>query len=109
MDVLIIFITYPLSVAIHETTHEQVVLQLSGIRVDQAPQFASSTQTSYLSPVILNHVGRRRFQISSHDAFAHRDDHGRLRGIEQENILEPPCTWSPENFGMTFAKNRTYA
>jgi hypothetical protein len=91
MDVIIIFITYPPSVAIHETTREQVALQLSGIRVDIALQFASVTQTFYLRLVILNHVVCRGFHISWHYAFIHRSDHGLLVYIyiEQENILEP--------------------
>ena len=103
-DIIIIFVTLP-PIAIHETTQEQVVPHLPGIRVrNKALQLASSTRTSYLLLVILNHLGHRGSQKPSHDAFSHRADHGRLRGIEQKDILEPK-----ENFGMTFPKIRTYA
>jgi hypothetical protein len=63
----------------HETAREQVSLQLSGIRVDPLPVFARSARTSYLVHVVPNHVGHRVSLVSNHPAFAHMDDHGRLR------------------------------
>eukprot|EP00494_Astrolonche_serrata_P018326 UN18518 len=60
-DFIIIFITLP-PIAFHETTQEQVVPHLYGIRVHKAPQLASSTQTSYLRLVLLKHLGLRGAQ-----------------------------------------------
>ena len=67
------------------------MLQLSITRVDPGSEFACSTQTSYLGPVVQNHVGLRVFLVSSHSTFAHHDDHGCLRSTHRakESILEP--------------------
>ena len=85
---IIIFVTLP-PIAIHETTREQVPLYGFRIRVQKALQLASSTRTSYLRLVLLNHLGLRGAQKPIHDAFGHLPDPGRLRGIEQNDILEP--------------------
>jgi hypothetical protein len=78
VDVLVIFRI----IAGHETTREQVTLQVCGIRVDQAPEFACSTWTSYVGSFVHPHVGHHAFLVSSHLTFAHVSDHGCLRGIE---------------------------
>ena len=97
---IIIFITLP-PIAIHETTQEQVVPHLYGIRVHKALQLASSTRTSYLRLVLLKHLGLRGPQKPIHDAFGHRADHGRLRGRAKRYFR------TKKKFGMTFPKNRT--
>src|SRR4051812_43652463 len=84
---IIIFIIFP-PVSIHETTHEQMPFYGGIIRVHKATQLASSTQTSYLRLVLLNHLGLREAQKPIHDASSHHVNHGPLRGIEQNNILE---------------------
>ena len=100
-DFIVIFITLP-PIAIHETTQEQVVPHLPGIRVrNKALQLASSTQTSYLRLVLLKHLGLRGAQKPIHDAFGHRADHGRLRGRAKRYFR------TKKKFGMTFPKNRT--
>jgi hypothetical protein len=71
---------------------EQVTLQVCGIRVDQAPEFPGSTQTSYVGPLIHPHVDHRVFLVSSHLTFAHVSDHGCRRGIEQKEIILEPHT-----------------
>src|SRR4051812_8199920 len=85
---IIIFITFP-PIAIHETTHEQMPFYGGRIRVHKATQLASSTQTSYLCLILLNHLSLRKAQKPIHDASSHLANHGRLRGIEQNTILEP--------------------
>src|SRR3954468_14257613 len=87
-DFIIIFITFP-PIAIHETTHEHMPFYGGRIRVHKATQLASSTRTSYLCLVLLNHVSLREAQKPIHGASSHLANHGRLRGIEQNNILEP--------------------
>src|SRR3954471_18199652 len=57
-DFIIIFITFP-PIAIHETTHEQMPFYGGRILVHKATQLASSTLTSYLCLVLLNHLGLR--------------------------------------------------
>ena len=100
-DFIVIFITLP-PIAIHETTQEQVVPHLPGIRVrNKALQLASSTRTSYLRLVLLKHLGLRGPQKPIHDAFGHRADHGRLRGRAKRYFR------TKKKFGMTFPKNRT--
>ena len=100
-DFVVIFITLP-PIAIHETTQEQVVPHLPGIRVrNKALQLASSTRTSYLRLVLLKHLGLRGPQKPIHDAFGHRADHGRLRGRAKRYFR------TKKKFGMTFPKNRT--
>lgn len=100
-DFVVIFITLP-PIAIHETTQEQVVPHLPGIRVrNKAIQLASSTRTSYLRLVLLKHLGLRGAQKPIHDAFGHRADHGRLRGRAKRYFR------TKKKFGMTFPKNRT--
>ena len=100
-DFVVIFITLP-PIAIHETTQEQVVPHLPGIRVrNKALQLASSTRTSYLRLVLLKHLGLRGAQKPIHDAFGHRADHGRLRGRAKRYFR------TKKKFGMTFPKNRT--
>ena len=100
-DFIVIFITLP-PIAIHETTQEQVVPHLPGIRVrNKALQLASSTWTSYLRLVLLKHLGLRGAQKPIHDAFSHRVDHGRLRGRAKRYFR------TKKKFGMTFPKNRT--
>ena len=100
-DFVVIFITLP-PIAIHETTQEQVVPHLPGIRVrNKALQLASSTQTSYLCLVLMKHLGLRGAQKPIHDAFGHRADHGRLRGRAKRYFR------TKQKFGMTFPKNRT--
>src|ERR1041384_4564800 len=86
-DFIIIFITFP-PIAIHETTHEQMPFNGGRIRGHKATQFASSTWTSYLRVVLLNHLGLREAQKPIHDTSSHHANHGRLRGIQQNNILE---------------------
>src|SRR3954464_4700756 len=87
-DFIIIFIAFP-PIAIHETTHEQIPFYGRRIRVHKATQLASSTLTSYLHLVLLNHLGLREAQKPIHDTSSHLANHGRLRGIEKNNILEP--------------------
>src|SRR3954464_1284058 len=87
-DFIIIFITFP-PIAIHETTHEQMPFYGGRIRVHKATYLASSTRTSYLRLVLLNHLSLCEAQKPIHDASSHLENHGRLRGIEQNNILEP--------------------
>ena len=100
-DFVVIFITLP-PIAIHETTQEQVVPHLPGIRVrNKAIQLASSTRTSYLRLVLLKHLGLRGPQKPIHDAFGHHADHGRLRGRAKRYFR------TKKKFGMTFPKNRT--
>jgi hypothetical protein len=100
-DFIVIFITLP-PIAIHETTQEQVVPHLPGIRVrNKAIQLASSTRTSYLRLVLLKHLGLRGPQKPIHDAFGHHADHGRLRGRAKRYFR------TKKKFGMTFPKNRT--
>src|SRR3954462_15301089 len=70
-----------IEVVTHETAPEQVILQLSRIRVDPALEFACSTWTSYLGLVVPNHVRLGVFLIPSKSTFAHPDDHGSLRGM----------------------------
>ena len=91
-DFIIIFITLPL-IAIHETTHEQVPFYGVRIRVHKALQLASSTRTSYLRLILFNHLGLCGAQKPIHDAFGHLANHGRLRGIEQNGILESIFFW----------------
>src|SRR4051812_11454309 len=80
--VFIVFvIAYPTSVSIHETMAEQVRLQIPGIWVDHPVEFASYARTSYICLVISYHVGRRIFQKSSHNAFAHYADHFCLHDV----------------------------
>src|ERR1041384_7044906 len=86
-DFIIIFITFP-PIAIHETTHEKMPFYGGRIRVHKASQLASWTRTSYLRLVLFNHLGLREAQKPIHDASNHHANHGRLRGIEQNNILE---------------------
>src|ERR1041385_1049836 len=93
-EFIIFFITLP-PIAIHETTREQVPLYCFLIRIQKALQLASSTRTSYLRLVLLNYLGLRRAQKPIHDASGHLANHGRLRGIEQNDILEP------KKIGMT--------
>src|ERR1041385_70178 len=65
--ILIIIFTYPSSVAIHETMHDQVGLQMAtfkGVHPDLF--FAFSTRTSNLLAIIFMHVGHRGFQKSCH-------------------------------------------
>ena len=50
---------------------------------------------------MLKHVGRRVFEISSHDLFAH-DDHYRLHGIEVRELGN--IGWIMQNFGITLLK-----
>src|SRR3954470_1387753 len=54
IDVLLLtsFVTSPSCVAIHQTIMLQVSLQYSGIRLCHTLQFASSTRTSYIRPII---------------------------------------------------------
>src|SRR3954470_9584494 len=99
-DFIIIFITFP-PIAIHETTHEKMPFYGGRIWVHKALQLASSTWTSYLCLVLLNHLGLRGAQKPIHDAFGHLPGHGRLQGIEKNDILEPIF------FGMTLPKIRT--
>src|SRR4051812_6015076 len=86
-DFIIIFITFP-PIAIHETMHEQMPFFGGRIWVHKATQLASSTRTSYLRLVLLNHLGLCEAQKPIHDASSHLANHDRLRGIEQNNILE---------------------
>src|SRR3954468_2223064 len=78
-DFIIIFITFP-PIAIHETTHEQMPFYGGRIRVHKATHLASSTWTSYLRLVILNHLGLREPQKPIHDASSHLANHSRMRG-----------------------------
>src|SRR4051812_23371619 len=80
-DFIIIFITFP-PIAIHESTHEQMPFYGGRIRVHKATHLASSTRTSYLCLIILNHLGLREAKKPIHDASTHHANHGRLRGIE---------------------------
>src|SRR3954468_21353096 len=57
-DFIIIFITFP-PIAIHETTHDKMPFYGGRIWVHKATQLASSTRTSYLRLVLLNHLGLR--------------------------------------------------
>jgi hypothetical protein len=41
----------------------------------------------------LNHLGLRGAQKPIHDAFGHLPDHGRLRSIEENDILEIKKNW----------------
>src|SRR3954468_8082478 len=86
-DFIIIFITFP-PTAIHETMHEQKPFYGGRIRVHKATQLASSTRTSYLRIILLNHLGLREAKKFIHDASSYLVNHGRLRGIEKNNILE---------------------
>src|SRR3954463_5396992 len=88
---IVYVIAYPTSVSIHETMAEQVRLQIPGIWVDHPVEFASSARTSYICLVISYHVGRRTFQKSSHNAFAHYADHFCLHGVHStiRSLLEP--------------------
>src|ERR1043165_5592266 len=86
-DFIIIFITFP-PIAIHETMHEKMPFYGGRIQVHKANQLASSTRTSYLRLVLLNHLGLREAQKPIHDASSHRANPVRLRGIDQNNILE---------------------
>jgi hypothetical protein len=70
--------------------------------VEQACLFAFSTHTSYLCFFILNHVFRRGFSPSGHHPFAHLD-HDFPARYKQERTVR-----FKQNFGMTFAKKRTY-
>src|SRR4051812_40310536 len=64
-----------IEVVAYETVPEQVILQLSRIRVDPALEFACSTWTSYLGLVVPNHFRLGIFLIPSNSTFAHADDH----------------------------------
>src|SRR3954467_6179229 len=87
---IVFVIAYPTSVSIHETMAEQVRLQIPGIWVDHLVEFASSAWTSYLHLVISYHVGRRTFQKSSHNVFAHYEHHYCLHGVHGTvRSLEP--------------------
>jgi hypothetical protein len=87
VDIIIIFvILHPPSVAIHETTPDQVRLQQTAIMPYQNPQSAVATRTSYVVHVCPCHLGSRAFHPSIQDGFAHTasdPDHGRLRGTMQ--------------------------
>jgi hypothetical protein len=65
----------------HEAAHEQVILQLSRIRVHPALEFSCSTRASYLGPIVQDYVGLRVDLVSSHLPYAHRVDHGYLHVI----------------------------
>jgi hypothetical protein len=80
MELLIIFITYLLSVAIRGTMHEPVLMQFSRKGVEQGPYFASSILPPYICEVILKHVIHCMFHISIHGPFPH-DDHYCLHDI----------------------------
>src|SRR3954467_14486856 len=69
-DFIIIFITFP-PIAIHETTHEHMPFYGRRIRVHKATQLASSTRTSYLRLVLLNHLGLHGAQKPIQDASGH--------------------------------------
>ena len=87
-DFIVIFITLP-PIAIHETTQEQVVPHLPGIRVrNKALQLASSTWTSYLRLVLLKHLGLRGAQKPIHVPSVIVQTMVAY-GVEQNDILEP--------------------
>src|SRR3954464_13579436 len=83
-DFIIIFITFP-PIAIHETTHEKMPFYGGRIWAPKATQLASSTRTSYLRLVLLNHLGLREAQKTIHDASSHHAKRGRSRGMGPTN------------------------
>src|SRR3989337_4399901 len=88
VDVLIIifFFTYPLSIAIHETIHQQVCLQSSTIKRVQKDSFlASCTRTSNPSPIICIHVHHRGLHVPLHLPSTHL--HDRLHGITSKRVI----------------------
>ena len=99
-DFIVIFITLP-PIAIHETTQEQVVPHLPGIRVrNKALQLASSTRTSYLRLVLLKHLSLPELKnlVTMPSVIVRTMV---ACGVEQNDILEP------KKIGMTLPKNRT--